>query len=105
MGGGFGVAKNLCNLAVKGAYMEVDPTVDAIIKSFHKAKKPIGVSCIARYWLPNVYRMEYKLHWEKIQVMIHSRILGQSVQQNQWVPNAFLSTHRESKLSSIRIIR
>eukprot|EP00545_Synedropsis_sp_CCMP1620_P007840 CAMPEP_0119012558 /NCGR_PEP_ID=MMETSP1176-20130426/6938_1 /TAXON_ID=265551 /ORGANISM="Synedropsis recta cf, Strain CCMP1620" /LENGTH=227 /DNA_ID=CAMNT_0006965541 /DNA_START=98 /DNA_END=781 /DNA_ORIENTATION=+ len=45
--GGFGVAKNLCNLAVKGKDMEVDPTVDKILKEFHAAKKPIGLSCIA----------------------------------------------------------
>jgi len=45
--GGFGVAKNLSNLAVKGKDYEVDPAVDGIMKSFHEAKKPIGVCCIA----------------------------------------------------------
>ena len=45
--GGFGVAKNLCNLAVKGKDMEVDPVVDKLLKEFHEAKKPIGLSCIA----------------------------------------------------------
>jgi enhancing lycopene biosynthesis protein 2 len=45
--GGFYVAKNLCNLAVKGKDMEVDPVVDKVLKDFHRAKKHIGLSCIA----------------------------------------------------------
>mmetsp|Transcript_23945 Transcript_23945/g.40682 ORF Transcript_23945/g.40682 Transcript_23945/m.40682 type:complete len:234 (-) Transcript_23945:23-724(-) len=45
--GGFGAAKNLCNLAVKGKDMEVDPEVDTVLKGFHDAKKVIGLSCIA----------------------------------------------------------
>lgn len=45
--GGFGVAKNLCNLAVKGKDMEIDPVIDKILKEFHGVKKPIGLSCIA----------------------------------------------------------
>lgn len=45
--GGFGVAKNLSNLAVKGKDMEVDPAVDKILKDFHGAQKTIGLSCIA----------------------------------------------------------
>lgn len=45
--GGFGVAKNLCDFAVKGAEMTVDADVDAVLKGFHGAKKPIALSCIS----------------------------------------------------------
>lgn len=45
--GGFGAAKNLCDYAVKGADMAVDPKVDQLIKEAHAAKKPICAICIA----------------------------------------------------------
>jgi enhancing lycopene biosynthesis protein 2 len=45
--GGFGVAKNLCSFAFDGAECKVDPEVESVVKSFHKAGKPIGVLCIA----------------------------------------------------------
>ena len=45
--GGFGVAKNLCDYAYKGAEMEVQPDVARVILEMHKAKKPIGGMCIA----------------------------------------------------------
>ena len=45
--GGFGAAKNLCDYAVKGADMVVDPKVDQLIKTAHAAKKPICAICIA----------------------------------------------------------
>jgi enhancing lycopene biosynthesis protein 2 len=45
--GGFGAAKNLCNFAVQGAGFTVDPDLAAVIRSFHHAKKPIGILCIA----------------------------------------------------------
>jgi len=47
MPGGFGVAKNLCNFASKGADCEVMPDIDSIIKAFHQAKKPMAFCCIA----------------------------------------------------------
>ena len=45
--GGYGVAKNLCNYAYKGAEMEVQPDVTRVILEMHAAKKPIGGMCIA----------------------------------------------------------
>ena len=45
--GGFGAAKNLCDFAVKGAQMHVDPDVQRVVKEFHAAGKPVGMCCIA----------------------------------------------------------
>jgi len=45
--GGYGVAKNLCDYAYKGANMEVQPDVARAILEMHEAKKPIGGMCIA----------------------------------------------------------
>ena len=45
--GGYGVAKNLCDYAYKGAEMEVQPDVARAILEMHTAKKPIGGMCIA----------------------------------------------------------
>ncbi len=45
--GGFGAAKNLCNFAVAGADMEIDPEFLALARAFHQAGKPIGLICIA----------------------------------------------------------
>ncbi len=45
--GGFGVAKNLSNIAIKGSEGEVSKAFVALIQAFHRAKKPIGAICIA----------------------------------------------------------
>ena len=45
--GGFGAAKNLCDFAVKGVEMTVEPRVEAIIKQCFDAGKPMGFICIA----------------------------------------------------------
>ncbi|XP_002739842.1 glutamine amidotransferase-like class 1 domain-containing protein 3, mitochondrial [Saccoglossus kowalevskii] len=45
--GGFGAAKNLCNFAVEGTKLSVNPDVERVLKEFHSAKKPIGLCCIA----------------------------------------------------------
>ena len=45
--GGYGVAKNLCNYAYKGADMEVQPDVARAIVETREANKPIGGMCIA----------------------------------------------------------
>ena len=45
--GGYGVAKNLCDYAYKGAEMEVQPDVARAIIETHKAHKPLGGMCIA----------------------------------------------------------
>lgn len=45
--GGFGVAKNTCDFAIKGTDMTVQEDMEKAIISTHKAKKPIGALCIA----------------------------------------------------------
>lgn len=45
--GGFGVAKNLCTFAFKGASCDVMPQVQKVIEGFYELKKPIAALCIA----------------------------------------------------------
>ncbi|XP_053312787.1 glutamine amidotransferase-like class 1 domain-containing protein 3, mitochondrial [Spea bombifrons] len=45
--GGFGAAKNLSSYAVDGDSCRVHQDVERILKDFNKAKKPIGLCCIA----------------------------------------------------------
>ncbi|KAM3836203.1 glutamine amidotransferase-like class 1 domain-containing protein 3, mitochondrial [Diretmus argenteus] len=45
--GGFGVAKNLCDWAVKGEQYTIQPQVEKLIKAFHQAGKPLGMCCIS----------------------------------------------------------
>jgi enhancing lycopene biosynthesis protein 2 len=45
--GGFGAAKNLCDLAVAGTKMEVNGEVARAIGAMLKAGKPVGALCIA----------------------------------------------------------
>ncbi|MEE2788841.1 MAG: isoprenoid biosynthesis glyoxalase ElbB [Myxococcota bacterium] len=45
--GGFGAAKNLCNFAVAGTDLSVNPDVERLIKETHAAQRPIGFICIA----------------------------------------------------------
>ncbi len=45
--GGFGVAKNLCNLAIKGADCEIEPEVLRFIQEGFNHKKALGFACIA----------------------------------------------------------
>lgn len=45
--GGYGVAKNLCDYAYKGADMEVKPDVARAIIETREAGKPLGGMCIA----------------------------------------------------------
>ncbi len=56
--GGFGVAKNLCDYAIKGDITYINEDVKTAITSMHKAGKPIGALCIAPVLLakliPNV---------------------------------------------------
>jgi len=47
MPGGFGVAKNHCSFAFKGAEGDVRPDVAAFVRGFFDAKKPVGAICIA----------------------------------------------------------
>jgi enhancing lycopene biosynthesis protein 2 len=45
--GGYGVAKNLSDFAVKGVQCTVNPEVERLIKEMKGAKKPLGFICIA----------------------------------------------------------
>lgn len=45
--GGFGVAKNLCDWAVKGSDCEVLLSVKTTLEGFYESKKPICAICIA----------------------------------------------------------
>lgn len=47
MPGGYGVAKNHCSFAFKGADAEIRPDVAAFVRGFFDAKKPVGAICIA----------------------------------------------------------
>lgn len=56
--GGFGVAKNLSDLAFKGSDATVNPDFSAAIRAFFDAKKPIGAICIAPAVLAAVLKNE-----------------------------------------------
>jgi len=45
--GGFGVAKNLCTFGLKGPDCEIEQTVKKIILDALRARKPLGLICIA----------------------------------------------------------
>lgn len=45
--GGYGAAKNLTDFAVKGPDCTIHPEVNRLINDMVKAKKPVGVICIA----------------------------------------------------------
>jgi enhancing lycopene biosynthesis protein 2 len=45
--GGYGAAKNLTDFAVKGPDCTIHPEVERLINDMIKAKKPVGVICIA----------------------------------------------------------
>jgi enhancing lycopene biosynthesis protein 2 len=53
--GGYGAAKNLCDFAVKGAAMQIDPEVLAAGQAFAKAGKPAGYICIAPAMIAGIY--------------------------------------------------
>ena len=45
--GGFGAAKNLCDFAVNGINLSVDPVVNDFLIECNEAGKPLGFICIA----------------------------------------------------------
>lgn len=53
--GGFGVAKNLCDYAVKGDAMTVLPVVEEVLKRARAADKPIAALCISPVLLGKVF--------------------------------------------------
>ena len=52
--GGFGAAKNLSTVALKGAKAEVNPEVKKAVKGMLTAKKPIGALCIAPAFIAKI---------------------------------------------------
>ena len=53
--GGFGAAKNLCDLAVKGEDCTVHPEVARLIKEFAARQKPQAAVCIAPAMMAKVF--------------------------------------------------
>ncbi|XP_018531222.1 glutamine amidotransferase-like class 1 domain-containing protein 3, mitochondrial [Lates calcarifer] len=45
--GGFGVAKNLSDFAVKNKDFTIQPHLEKLLKAFHKAGKPMGMCCVS----------------------------------------------------------
>ena len=76
--GGFGAAKNLSDYALKGAEFELDPLVDAAIKAFHQAKKPICAMCIAPVLIARSLGAE---HHPKLTVGDHSEETAKHIEQ------------------------
>ncbi|EHK2924623.1 isoprenoid biosynthesis glyoxalase ElbB [Vibrio parahaemolyticus] len=54
--GGFGVAKNLCDFALKGENYSILNEFQNVMEAFALAKKPVGYMCIAPILLPKVYK-------------------------------------------------
>ena len=52
--GGFGVAKNLCSFAFKGADCEVYPQVSKVVREAVSLRKPVGALCISPVILAKV---------------------------------------------------
>ena len=52
--GGFGVAKNFCSYAFKGADCEVHPQIEEIIREAVSLRKPIGALCISPVLLAKI---------------------------------------------------
>lgn len=53
--GGFGAAKNLCDLAIQGADCRIQPDVLKACQSFARARKPAAYICIAPAMIPLIY--------------------------------------------------
>jgi enhancing lycopene biosynthesis protein 2 len=52
--GGFGVAKNLCSFAFKGADCDVHPQVTKVVRDAVSLRKPVGALCISPVILAKV---------------------------------------------------
>ncbi|HEX37822.1 MAG TPA: isoprenoid biosynthesis glyoxalase ElbB [Candidatus Cloacimonetes bacterium] len=57
--GGIGAMKNLCNYAVKGMNMQVDPDLEKLLKDMHEQSKPLGFICIAPMIAAKVFGAEH----------------------------------------------
>ena len=56
--GGFGAAKNLCDMAVKGEDAEVHPEVSRLVKEFKAKQKPQAAVCIAPAMYAKIFEKE-----------------------------------------------
>ena len=56
--GGFGAAKNLCTMAVKGEDAEVHPDVSRLVKEFQNKQKPQAAVCIAPAMYAKIFENE-----------------------------------------------
>lgn len=52
--GGYGSAKNLCDFALRGADMEIQPDIEHFLSAMHVAGKPVGLICIAPAMAPRI---------------------------------------------------
>ncbi|MCW7761730.1 isoprenoid biosynthesis glyoxalase ElbB [Photorhabdus luminescens] len=59
--GGFGVAKNLCDFAVKTVDCEINKDLLSLVRVMHKQHKPMGLMCIAPVMLPKLLNKPVKL--------------------------------------------
>ncbi|CAD7962868.1 unnamed protein product [Amoebophrya sp. A25] len=98
--GGFGAAKNLCDLAVKGPDVTVQPGVEKVIKEFHSLGKPQGFCCIAPGIAAKVLGQDHKVEVT----------LGGETEGDQWpyagtvgAVKAVCATHVEKALSEAHI--
>lgn len=57
--GGYGVAKNLSDVAFKGADCKIDQELAALVQSFYRQSKPIGAICIAPAILSAILRQQH----------------------------------------------
>lgn len=53
--GGFGVAKNFCNYAIKGKDFTINSQIEKILLNFYKQKKYIGAICISPIILAKLF--------------------------------------------------
>ena len=89
MPGGYGVAKNHCSFAFKGAEADVRPDVAAFVCGFFDAKKPVGAICIA----PALVALALHQAHDSATLTLGNdagcaTALGQLGQTNQDTPNA-----------------
>jgi len=59
--GGFGVAKNLSNFALKESDCEIDKYLLTFCREIHQQGKPMGLMCIAPVMLPKILNKAVKL--------------------------------------------
>ncbi|OCA54602.1 isoprenoid biosynthesis glyoxalase ElbB [Photorhabdus namnaonensis] len=59
--GGFGVAKNLCDFAVKTVDCEINKDLLSLVRAMHNQYKPMGFMCIAPVMLPKLLNKPVKL--------------------------------------------